>query len=47
MKKKKKAVAPPKDFNLNDLEAFWDTSGKKKIDEVADAAKKIRLYDGN
>jgi len=27
------------------LESFWDKSGKKKIDEVADAAKKIRLAD--
>lgn len=34
---------PPKDFNLNDLENFWDTTGKKKKDECAAAAKKINI----
>jgi hypothetical protein len=36
-------VLPPKDFNLNDLENFWDTTGKKKKDEGAAAAKKINI----
>ena len=34
-------LVPPKDFNLNDLEAFWAKSGKKKVKVEEDTRSKV------